>query len=70
MDLSERQEAVNETSTPQPKIATTYLEKPPKKPYSTPKLAVYGKLSDLTRSLGNTGVPDGGVTSGHTKTSA
>jgi hypothetical protein len=72
MDLSERQEAVIETSRapqPQPKIAATNLEKPSKKPYSTPELAVYGKLSDLTRTVGNTGVLDGGGIAGKNRTS-
>ena len=31
-----------------------------KKPYESPQLVVYGDIRDLTKSAGNTGVPDGG----------
>jgi len=31
-----------------------------KKPYQAPKLLVYGKLTDMTKTKGKTGKPDGG----------
>jgi hypothetical protein len=54
-----KQKTVIEES--QPKKETVSSQKPSKRPYSTPRLVVYGKLSDITRSLGSTGVSDGGV---------
>lgn len=41
--------------------APTPVEPAKKKPYSTPKLVVYGTLSDLTRGNGNAGNLDNGV---------
>jgi hypothetical protein len=35
-------------------------DKSEKKPYESPQLIVYGDIRDLTGSVGNTGVPDGG----------
>lgn len=40
------------------------------KPYSKPTLTVYGKLRELTKSLGATGMSDGGSPRGVDKTSA
>ena len=61
MDSSERQKAVIEMlKTPQPKKEATVPQKPAKKPYSTPKLVIYGNLSDITRAVGKTGALDGG----------
>ena len=37
------------------------VELPKKKPYSTPKLVVYGTLSDLTRGTGSAGNLDNGA---------
>lgn len=31
-----------------------------KAPYESPRLIVYGDIRDLTKSVGNQGVPDGG----------
>ena len=39
-----------------------------KKPYSKPKLTVYGTVRELTRSVGNTGQRDGGRVAGSTRT--
>jgi hypothetical protein len=32
----------------------------PKKPYSAPKLVVYGTVRELTQTVGTSGHPDGG----------
>jgi hypothetical protein len=32
-----------------------------KKPYSTPRLEVYGDLRKITNTVGNKGSPDGGM---------
>jgi len=37
------------------------LEKTAKKPYQSPKLLVYGDLTQMTKSTGNQGRPDGGT---------
>ncbi len=34
----------------------------PKKPYSAPKLTVYGTVRELTQKVGRLGKPDGGHT--------
>ena len=34
---------------------------PPKKPYSTPKLFVYGDLTEMTQNMGPVGRKDGGM---------
>ncbi len=41
------------------------VKREPKKPYSKPKLTVYGTVRELTRTVGNKGHLDGG--SGNTK---
>lgn len=33
----------------------------PKKPYSEPKLTVYGTVRELTQKVGRNGQPDGGI---------
>jgi hypothetical protein len=33
----------------------------PKKPFEPPRLEVYGDITALTRKIGNSGAPDGGV---------
>lgn len=38
---------------------------PLKKPYLTPRLLVYGDLTEMTRTVGLTGSPDGGTQVGH-----
>jgi hypothetical protein len=42
------------------------MEKPvapgPKRPYSIPKLTVYGTVRELTQKVGHRGKPDGGHT--------
>ncbi len=35
--------------------------KPAKKPYESPKLLVYGDLTEMTKALGRVGNPDGGT---------
>ncbi len=35
-------------------------EKSAKKPYQSPKLLVYGDLTQMTKATGNSGRPDGG----------
>jgi len=40
----------------------------PKKPYSPPKLTVYGTVVELTKQVGTHGNADGGHILGHTKT--
>jgi hypothetical protein len=37
-------------------------ENGPKKPYSSPRLEVYGKLRDIAQTVGLTGAADGGGT--------
>ena len=44
------------------------VEKGPKKPYTPPKMTVYGTVRDLTKTVGTHGGPDGGHILGHTKT--
>jgi hypothetical protein len=39
-------------------------EKTAKKPYQSPKLLVYGDLTQMTRKTGNRGNPDGGTKTG------
>jgi len=39
---------------------STTVPTPRKKPYTTPKLTVYGSLSVITKSVGKTSNPDGG----------
>jgi len=36
-------------------------DKTAKKPYQSPKLLVYGDLTQMTRKAGNRGRPDGGT---------
>jgi hypothetical protein len=35
---------------------------PPKKPYQTPKLFIYGDLTTMTQASGRRGMADGGMT--------
>ena len=44
------------------------VEQEPKKPYSKPKLTVYGTVKELTQSTGNSGSRDGGRSAGAIKT--
>jgi hypothetical protein len=44
------------------------VKREPKKPYSTPKLTVYGTVRELTQSTGITGTRDGGRSAGATRT--
>lgn len=44
--------------------------KPPKKPYTTPVLTVYGNLQQLTNSVGGMGAMDGAKGMGVNKTHA
>ncbi len=37
------------------------VKREPKKPYSKPKLTVYGTVRELTRAIGNKGNLDGGT---------
>ena len=39
-----------------------------KKPYSSPVIEVYGNIRTITKSVGTTGMNDGGMTAGMTKT--
>lgn len=36
-------------------------EKKPKKEYSTPKLTIYGTVTEVTKTIGLHGTPDGGT---------
>jgi len=38
------------------------VEVPPKKPYSAPKLLIYGNLTEMTLAMSPTGNADGGST--------
>jgi hypothetical protein len=39
-------------------------DKTAKKPYQSPKLLVYGDLTQMTSATGNRGKPDGGIRTG------
>jgi len=43
-------------------------EKTAKKPYQSPKLLVYGDLTEMTKSVGQKGRPDGGGRPLHRRT--
>jgi hypothetical protein len=72
MDSSERNKAVIEMSKgpqqPQPKKDLPRPVNAAKKPYSTPKLVVYGTLHDITGAVGNKGAKDGGTVRGSART--
>jgi hypothetical protein len=44
----------------QPKRASRQSPEPPKKVFHPPRLTVYGDIASLTRSVGRTGLNDGG----------
>lgn len=41
---------------------------PPKKPYETPRLEVYGDIREIAKAVGTTGAGDGGGHVGPNKT--
>jgi hypothetical protein len=49
----------NVSGTPDTK-ADANVEKAAKKPFEPPRLSVYGDIATLTRTVGRTGVADGG----------